>query len=43
MVDIGATHNFIDDRLVEKHGIQTEEFGGIRVIIADGYVLNCDF
>ena len=42
MVDIGTTHNFIDTRLVERCGIQIEEFGGIRVRVVDGYVLNCD-
>ena len=42
LVDIGATHNFIDARLVERRDIQTEEFGGIRVRVVDGYVLNCD-
>ena len=42
LVDTSATHNFIDIGLVEKHGIQIEEFGGIRVRLVDGYVLNCD-
>ena len=42
MVDTSATHNFIDARLVERCGIQTKDFGGIRVRVADGYVLNCD-
>ena len=42
LVDTGATHNFIDARLVEKRGIQIEEFGRIRVRVADGYVFNCD-
>ena len=27
---------------MERHDIQIEEFGGIRVRVADGYVLNCD-
>ena len=42
MFDTGATHNFMDARFVEKQGIQTKEFGGIRVRVANGYVLNCD-
>ena len=42
LVDTNATHNFIDARLVEKRGIQTEEFGGIRLRVVDGYVLNYD-
>ena len=42
LLDTGATHNFIDARLVERRGIQTEEFEGIRVKVADGYTLKCD-
>ena len=42
MIDIGTTHNFIDARLMERCGIQTKVFGGIRVRVADGYDLNCD-
>lgn len=37
-----ATHNFIDAKLVERRGIQTEEFEGIRVKVVDGYTLKCD-
>ncbi len=29
LVDTGATHNFIDARLVERRGIKTEEFEGL--------------
>lgn len=42
MLDIGTMHNFIDARLVERRGIQTEEFEGIRVRVVDGYTLKCD-
>ena len=42
LLDTGATHNFIDTRLVERHGIQTEKFEGIRVKVADGFTLRCD-
>ena len=39
LLDIGATHNFIDSRLIERCGIQTEHFEGLRVRVADGYIL----
>ena len=42
MVDIGATHNFIDARFVERRGIMTEEFEGLPVQVADGYTLKCN-
>ena len=42
LLDTGATHNFIDARLVERRGIHTENFEGIRVKVADGYTLKCD-
>ena len=29
LLDTSATHNFIDTRLVERHGIHIEEFDGI--------------
>ena len=29
LLDTGVTHNFIDTRLVERHGIHGEEFEGI--------------
>lgn len=29
LLDTGATHNFIDARLVERYGIYTKEFEGI--------------
>ena len=41
LVDIGVTHNFIDQKLVERHGLQYEEFGGFEVKVADGAVLGC--
>ena len=41
-LDIGATHNFIDSRLIERRGIQIEQFEGLRVRVADGYILKCD-
>lgn len=39
LLDTGVMHNFIDARLVERRGIQTNEFEGIRVKVADGYPL----
>ncbi len=42
LLDIGATHNFIDARFVERRGLITEEFEGLRVKVADGYTLRCD-
>lgn len=42
LLDTGATHNFIDSRLVERCGIQTEQFEGLRVRVVDGFVLKCD-
>lgn len=42
LLDTVVTHNCIDARLVDKRGIQTQEFEGIRVKVADGNVLICD-
>ncbi|XP_059078144.1 uncharacterized protein LOC131876700 [Cryptomeria japonica] len=41
LVDTGAMHNFIDQKLVERCGLQYEEFGGFGVKVADGAVLGC--
>lgn len=41
LVDIGATHNFIDRHMVERRGLQTKEFLGFGVKVADGVVLGC--
>jgi hypothetical protein len=41
LVDIGATHNFIDQKLVDRRGLQSEEFVGFGVKVADGVVLSC--
>ena len=41
-MDIGATYNFIDAKFVERHGLITKEFKGLRVKVADGYTLHCD-
>lgn len=41
LVDIGATHNFIDQKLVNRRGLQYEVFVGFGVKVADGAVLGC--
>ena len=41
MLHIAAIHNFIDSRLIERRGIQTEQFEGLGVRVADGYILKC--
>jgi hypothetical protein len=40
-VDGGVTHNFIDASLVARRGLQTEEFEGFNVAVADGYNMTC--
>jgi hypothetical protein len=42
LLDTGATHNFIDALFVERRGLITEEFEGLRIKVADGYTLRCD-
>ena len=42
LLDTGATHNFIDSRLIERRGIQTEQLEGLKVRVVDGYILKCD-
>lgn len=42
LFDIGATHNFIDARLVTRRGMQIEDFEGLQVQVADGYTLKCN-
>ena len=41
LVDSRATHNFIDEGLVRRQGLQVEEFSGFNVIVADGFPLTC--
>jgi hypothetical protein len=41
LVDGGATHNFVDASLVARRGLQTEEFEGFTVAVADGYTMTC--
>lgn len=42
LLDIGATHNFIDAQFVERYGLITKEFEGLRFKVVDGYTLYCD-
>ena len=37
LIDGGATHNFIDASLVSIWELQTEEFEGFDVAVADGH------
>ncbi|KAH9296672.1 hypothetical protein KI387_044252 [Taxus chinensis] len=41
LIDSGATHNFIDEDLVAKMGLQEEDFQGFNVIVADGHSISC--
>lgn len=41
LVDSRATHNFIDLALVEKRGIQIEDFEGFNVMVVDGFNMDC--
>lgn len=34
LLEIGATHNFIDSRLIERRGIHIEQFERLRVRVA---------
>jgi hypothetical protein len=41
LIDGGATHNFIDASLVSRQALQTEEFEGFDVAVADGHIVEC--
>jgi hypothetical protein len=41
LIDGGATHNFIDASLVSRQELQTEEFEGFDVTLADGHTVEC--
>jgi hypothetical protein len=41
LIDGGATHNFIDASLVSRRPLQTEEFEGFDVVVADGQTVEC--
>jgi hypothetical protein len=41
LIDGGATHNFIDTSLVSRRALQTKEFEGFDVAVADGHTMEC--
>lgn len=41
LVDIGATHNFIDAQMVQRRGITTAEFEGFSVLILGDRTMQC--
>jgi hypothetical protein len=41
LIDGGATHNFIDDSLVLRQALQTKEFEGFDIAVADGHIVEC--
>lgn len=42
LINSGATHNFINERLVAKMESKTGDFEGFNVMVADGYTLPCN-
>jgi hypothetical protein len=41
LIDTGATHNFIDEKFVSCRGLHTEEHKGFKVMVADGFKIDC--
>ena len=41
LVDIGASHDFINQQLVERHKIATQNFKGFKVIMGNGTIDQC--
>ncbi|KAH9292247.1 hypothetical protein KI387_042564, partial [Taxus chinensis] len=41
LIDSGATHNFIDASLVERQGLQTKDFEGFNIVVANGEYMRC--
>ena len=41
LVNTGATYNFIDQKLVDRHGFQSKEFVGFGVKVEGGVNLSC--
>jgi hypothetical protein len=41
VIDGGATHNFIDASLVSRQALQTKEFEGFDVAVADDHTVEC--
>jgi hypothetical protein len=41
LIDGGTTHNFIDASLVSRRALQTKEFEGFDIAVADGHTVEC--
>ena len=41
LIDIRATHNFIDEKFVTRRGLHTEEHRGFKVMVVDGFKIEC--
>ncbi|XP_057857449.2 uncharacterized protein LOC131066653 [Cryptomeria japonica] len=41
LIDTRSTHNFIDEVVVAKKGLQIEDFEGFKVMVADGFHISC--
>lgn len=41
LIDSSATQNFIDEGLVARRGLQTQDVDGFRVMVADGFIITC--
>ena len=41
ILDVGATHNFVDETLVERIKLQVKTFDGFTVIIPVNNSMNC--
>ena len=41
LVDSGSTHNFINTRMVDRCGLQAQNFPRINVTVANGLTLQC--
>ncbi|KAH9329442.1 hypothetical protein KI387_001550, partial [Taxus chinensis] len=41
LIDSGAMHNFIDEGLVARMGLEAEDFKGFKVVVANGVSIPC--
>ncbi|XP_059075207.1 uncharacterized protein LOC131875183 [Cryptomeria japonica] len=42
LIDTGTTHNFIDERIVAKRGLTTDEVEDFKVMVDDGSTISCN-
>ena len=42
LVDVGATHNFIDSALVERTKVPTDPFEGFTMVIPGNHTMECN-